>query len=255
MRDEMEKIFSCNNVNKYANDKAKTHILKDVSIDISTGEYVSVMGPSGSGKSSLLYALTGIDESCQGDIFFKDNDMSQFTEEEKSSMRLNYLGFVFQRGGLHTGFNIIDNIALPGYLLESSSKNEIEKKCRVIMSKLGIERLATRSVSDVSGGELQRAAIARALINSPEALVADEPTGAVNSSVQQEILNIFAQQHQEGMTVVLSTHSIKVAAATDRIIYICDGEIKGEYINAKCTDDSVEQIEQKINNWLKRFSI
>ncbi|ACA39932.1 Bacitracin export ATP-binding protein [Lysinibacillus sphaericus C3-41] len=203
-------------------------VLKSISIDVYEGEFVSIMGPSGCGKSTLLYALSGMDSIDQGLVSFDGVDVTTLHDKELAELRRTRMGFVFQQPTFLKSLNILDNILLPAVRDQRKNIVALTEKAQSIMKKVGIEDLATRDITQVSGGQLQRAGICRALISSPSMIFGDEPTGALNSTTAQEIMDILASINQEGTTVMLVTHDPKIAARTERILFMSDGSIISE---------------------------
>lgn len=207
-------------------DQAK--VLDGVSVDIQEGEFVSVMGPSGSGKSTLMYALSGMDGIDGGRVLFEDKELSALSEEELADLRRTRMGFVFQQPTLLKNLNLLDNIILPSMRDNRKNAAGLVEKARALMKKTGIAELEKRETAQVSGGQLQRAGICRALMGNPQVIFGDEPTGALNSSAAEEIMELLSSIHEEGTTVVLVTHDAKVAARSGRILFMRDGAIVSE---------------------------
>lgn len=233
----------------------KTLVLNKVDLSIEEGEFVAVMGQSGSGKSTLLYNISGMDRMTSGEVNFNGKDLGKLTEEKMSDLRLNQMGFVFQHAHLMKNMCIKDNILLPAYKAGKRSKKMILKETDGLMKKLGIDGVGDHDITEVSGGQLQRAAICRALINYPKMLFADEPTGALNSSTTVEVMNIFNQINKEGTAILLVTHDAKVAARADRVIFFADGKIKescklGKYNQNK---EDLKKREEHLDMWLKKM--
>lgn len=228
----------------------KQTVLNGVSVSINEGEFVSVMGPSGSGKSTLLYTLSGMDRIDSGKVTFAGTDLSKLDEHELADLRRTRMGFIFQQPTMLKNLNIIDNIILPAMRDKRKPASEIITKARTLMKKVGIEELEKRNISEVSGGQLQRAGICRALINDPEIIFCDEPTGALNSKSAQEVMDILSDIHREGTTVILVTHDAKVAARAERILFMCDGnivsEIRLEKFEGTDLDERTKQVTEKM---------
>lgn len=203
----------------------ETTILRDISYHIQEGDYIAIMGPSGSGKSTLLYSFSGMDSINEGQILFDGKNLTQMTEEELSALRLTTMGFVFQNAQMLKNLSILDNIILPGLVAGKEEPAVIRKRAVDYMKRMGIEGLADRDIREVSGGQLQRASICRAMINCPKVLFMDEPTGALNSEATAEVLKIIQELNTEGMTIVLVTHDTNVARSAHKVVYIKDGEV------------------------------
>ena len=233
-------------VNGYSN-----NVLQNVDFKLNEGEFTAIMGPSGSGKSTLLYTLSGMDKMTSGSVIFDGEDMAHINTKQLTSLRLHKMGFVFQQMYMLKKLCIMDNIILPGYQAGSKSKEEVNDRARKLMHNLGIDDIATNEICEVSGGQLQRACLCRALINSPKILFADEPTGALNSKASAEVMAELRKANAEGTTILMVTHSEKVAASSDRVVYLVDGDIKGELNLGKQTDDNETAArERKLKNWL-----
>jgi putative ABC transport system ATP-binding protein len=203
-------------------------VLKDVDLQIAKGEFVAVMGPSGSGKSTLLYNISGMDRMTSGSVNLGDQELADLSEEELSDLRLREMGFVFQHIHLLKNLSIFDNIVLPGYLARNGGRRAVNQRATALMEKVGIGELADNDVTQASGGQLQRVGICRALINKPSIVFGDEPTGALNSKAAGEIMDLLADINRSGTTILLVTHNVKVAARTERVLFMLDGEIVAE---------------------------
>jgi putative ABC transport system ATP-binding protein len=203
----------------------KVGALCGVDVEISEGEFVAVMGPSGSGKSTLLFALSGIDNITSGSVRFKDTELSALGEKELADVRRAKMGFVFQQPTMLKNLNLLDNIILPALQERGINKNEVIRRAKILMSKTGISGLERRDTTEVSGGQLQRAGICRALINSPEILFADEPTGALNSKSADEIMALLTDINADGTAILLVTHDARIAARAGRVLFTKDGAV------------------------------
>lgn len=213
--------------------KERRRVLDNVSVEISEGEFVAVMGPSGSGKSTLLFALSGMDHLDSGTVAFAGRDLSALPGEELAGLRRTQMGLVFQQATLLKNLNLLDNIILPAVRENRKNTAAIIARAKMLMNRMGIAELEQRDITQVSGGQLQRAGICRALIGSPKVIFGDEPTGALNSRSAEEIMDIFTDIHAEGTTVMLVTHDAQVAARTQRILFMRDGCIVSEMQLAK----------------------
>lgn len=227
-----------------------TPVLSNINLSISRGEFVAIMGQSGSGKSTLLYAISGMDKCSSGKIFFKDKDISSLDEKDIATLRLHNMGFVFQHSYLLKNFTIRDNVMLPGFKANNLSNKEIINRATDLMKQMNVLEVADHDINKVSGGQLQRAAISRALINKPDILFADEPTGALNTSNTNEVMNIFSEVNRAGATIVLVTHDAKVACRSQRIVYLKDGRIDDQLMLGKYSCKYIEAREKKLNLWL-----
>ena len=203
-------------------------VLNNVSLEINKGDFTAVMGPSGSGKSTLLYSISSMDNPDEGEVIFEGIDVYKLSESELSKFRLNKMGFVFQNSQMLKNLSIFDNIILPGMVAKRESIEVVRARATELMSKMGIEDIKDRDIREVSGGQLQRAAICRAMINSPEILFMDEPTGALNSEAASQVMEILKKLNQEGISIMLVTHDAKMASMAKKVIYIKDGKLAVE---------------------------
>ena len=203
-------------------DKTKLQILKGIDINIQVGEFVTIMGKSGSGKSTLLNILSTLDTPSEGEVYFEDVKIDNLSDDDSSKLRRASFGFVFQLPKMVKNLSILDNILLPSLQYKNDRKSATQAATN-LMQKIGIEKIADKKISQVSGGQLQRAGICRALINNPKILFADEPTGALDSGTTKDVLNLFSTFHKEGKTIVMVTHDINVAAASQRVLFMKDG--------------------------------
>ncbi|MGN0295042.1 MAG: ABC transporter ATP-binding protein [Lachnospiraceae bacterium] len=233
------------------NKLCKNEILKNISFIVNEGEMMAVMGPSGSGKSTLLYQISGMDHADSGEVWINGTEICSLSEDEKAKLRLERMGFVFQQMNMLKNLNLIDNIMLPACHLKKSRRyrDEITLRAHTLMEKMGISELAQRKITEVSGGQLQRACICRSLMNRPEILFADEPTGALNQKAAREVMEEFIRLNQEGVTILMVTHDSKVAAGCSRILYLLDGSIKGELHLAGLPER--KKREEKVSRWLE----
>ncbi|MFB5089257.1 ABC transporter ATP-binding protein [Psychrobacillus sp. PGGUH221] len=215
-------------VKSFGVDDEQRNVLDGVSVDINEGEFVAVMGPSGSGKSTLMFALSGMDSVDGGKVVFDGMDLTEVGEKELSEIRRIKMGFIFQQPTMLKNLNILDNIILPSMRNNRKNAPKISEKARMLMQRVGIGDLEKRDITQVSGGQLQRAGICRALMNNPKIIFGDEPTGALNSKSSEEIMDIFSEINLDGTALMLVTHDAKVAARTDRIMFMRDGKIVSE---------------------------
>lgn len=237
----------------YIVNKRQNNVLRNVNLEIKEGEMAAIMGPSGSGKSTLLYAVSGMDSITAGQVEFFGKDIGTLNASQMSDLRLKEMGFIFQQMYMLKNLSIYDNIVLPAYQSKNgeNSRKEINEWAREFMHKLGISEVAEHDINEVSGGQLQRACICRSLINQPKMIFADEPTGALNQQNSREVMKELNRINAEGTTIMLVTHDRKVAAKSDRVLYIEDGNIKGEYVLGKYTDgEETKERERRLSNWL-----
>ncbi|MCQ2534038.1 MAG: ABC transporter ATP-binding protein [Clostridia bacterium] len=235
----------------YVVDKRQNNVLKNINLKVSKGEMVAIMGPSGSGKSTLLYSISGMDRPTSGEVIFDSKDLTKLTEAELTDVRLDKMGFIFQQMFMMKNLTILDNIMLPAVESKKSNASRAEKQARAeeLMRKLDIIEVADNDINEVSGGQLQRACIARSMMNSPEIIFADEPTGALNRQSSIEVMDELCKLNNEGTTIMMITHDSKVAARCSRVLYIVDGQIEGEYKTPKDLVNEKDR-ERALNNWL-----
>ncbi|MBN1920009.1 MAG: ABC transporter ATP-binding protein [Anaerolineae bacterium] len=230
----------------------KRKVLDGISVEINAGEFVAVMGPSGSGKSTLLFALSGMDKVDSGYITFDGVDLSRLSDNALADIRRRKMGFVFQQPTLLKSLNLLDNIMLPAMRDSGEKAAQLAAKARVLMQRTDILELEKRDVTQASGGQLQRVGICRALMNDPQIIFGDEPTGALNSTAASEIMALLSEIHRTGTTILLVTHDVKVAAQTERVLYLFDGKIAGEYRPglANLHHDDLKAHEEGLTAWL-----
>lgn len=216
--------------------------LKNVNFSVESGEYVAIMGESGSGKTTLLNILAALDKPTEGKVYLKGNDLGKLKEKDIAAFRRQNMGFVFQDFNLLDTFSLKDNIYLP-LVLSGAKYNTMEKRLAPIAEKLGITQILDKYPYEVSGGQKQRAAIARALITKPQLILADEPSGALDSKAADSLMNLFTTINQDGQTILMVTHSVKAASSANRILFIKDGEVFHQIYRGNLTS---EQLYQKI---------
>lgn len=227
-------------------------VLNDVSLRINEGEFISVMGPSGSGKSTLLYSISGMDRPTSGTVSFCGSDFSTMSEDQLAQLRLQKMGFIFQQSNLLKNLDILDNILLSAYLSKQETRRAIKERGENLMKQTGILELANNDITQASGGQLQRASICRALMNQPEILFGDEPTGALNSKSTGEVMDILSKVNEKGTTILLVTHDAKVAAKTEKVLFMIDGNIEGEKFMGKyqAGKSNLKAREEDLSKWL-----
>ncbi len=219
----------------------KVEALKNVSFRVEEGEYVAIMGESGSGKTTLLNILAALDRPTSGSVILDGKDLSMIKESQVAEFRRDNLGFVFQEFNLLDTFTLEDNIYLP-LVLAGRSYQEMNARLQPVASQLGIMELLKKYPYEVSGGQKQRAAVARALITNPKLILADEPTGALDSRATDELLRLFAKINRAGQTVLMVTHSVKAASHAGRVLFIKDGEVFHQIYRGNHTNEQLYQM-------------
>lgn len=220
--------------------------LHNVNFSVEQGEYVAIMGESGSGKTTLLNILAALDTPTGGKVYLKGRDLSGVKEREIAAFRRQNLGFMFQDFHLLDTFSLKDNIFLP-LVLSGKTYEEMERRLTPVAERLGITEILNKFPYEVSGGQKQRAAVARALVTKPQLILADEPTGALDSRASDELLNLFGAINQDGQTILMVTHSVKAASTAKRVLFIKDGEVFHQLYRGNLTN---EQMYQKISDTL-----
>ena len=249
----MKELAVTNLCKTYIVNKRQNNVLRNVNLSIHEGEMVAIMGPSGSGKTTLLYTISGMDEASAGSVDFFGKELFHLKPNEMSDLR-----FVFQQMYMLKNLSLYDNIILPAYQSpEGKSKKgrlQIQQRAKMLMQKLHIADVSDNGVNEVSGGQLQRACIARALINQPKIIFADEPTGALNKQNSIEVMEELANINKDGTSILLVTHDMKVASKCERVLYIEDGDIKEEIQLGKWQTgcDGLSR-ERKLNEWLLKL--
>ena len=225
---------------------SKVEALKNVNFTVDSGEYVAIMGESGSGKTTLLNILAALDKPTAGQVILDGRDLSQIREGQIAAFRRDNLGFVFQEFNLLDTFTLEDNIFLP-LVLAGVSVQEMRSRLEPVAEQLGIGELLKKYPYEVSGGQKQRAAVARAIITNPKLVLADEPTGALDSRATDELLRLFGNINKDGRTIVMVTHSVKAASHASRVLFIRDGEVFHQLYRG---EQRREQFYQKISDTL-----
>ncbi|MGD7048596.1 ABC transporter ATP-binding protein [Rossellomorea marisflavi] len=204
------------------------HVLKNLDMEVRKGDFTIIMGSSGSGKSTLLYAISGMDQPSLGEIEFAGERLSTLNQDGLAVFRRHHCGFVFQKMHLLDNMSVLDNVLASGLLVQKNKK-DLVKKAKELLGNVGLPEESWRKFpAQLSGGEAQRVAVVRAVINSPEVVFADEPTGALNSSSSDRVLDVFTDVNRNGQSVVMVTHDMKTALRGNRIIYLKDGVICGD---------------------------
>ncbi len=235
----------------YIVNKISNNVLRNIDFTLGSGEFITIMGPSGSGKSTMLYTVSGMDRATSGDVTFMGKSYGELSDKEMAKVRLESMGFIFQQMYMMSKLCILDNILLPGFHAGLQDRAKVRGDAEMLMRRLNIIEVADHAITEVSGGQLQRACLCRALINHPKVIFADEPTGALNSKSAGEVMQELINVNKEGTAIMMVTHSARVAAASDRVIYLVDGHIEGEIELGKLTDEAdLTQREHKLNKWL-----
>ncbi len=239
----MMEILKVQNVKKVYQSRrgASVEALVDISFTVKKGEYIAIMGESGSGKSTLLNILASLDDVTEGEVKLEGVNYQNIENDQLAAFRRKHLGFVFQDFNLLDQFSLKDNIFLPLVLADVSLK-EMNAKLKGLAGILGIEHILEKYPYEVSGGQQQRAAVARALITAPSLILADEPTGALDSRSAQELLDLFAKLHRAGQTIIMVTHSVHAASKAGRVLFIKDGKINSEIHKTNMDEDITQQI-------------
>ena len=242
-------ILEVNNVKKIYTTRFgsnKVQALSDVSFSVEEGEYVAVMGESGSGKTTLLNIIAALDKPTDGEVYLNGRRFSDIKEAEIAKFRREHLGFVFQEFNLLDNFSIKDNILLP-LVLAGKQYHEMDKRLTPVARKLGISEILSKYPYEVSGGQKQRTAVARAIITDPQLILADEPTGALDSKASDELLSLFSSINNDGQTIIMVTHSVKAASNAGRVLFIKDGRVFHQIYRGASSN---EQMYQKISDTL-----
>lgn len=238
----MKNVLESKNLCKtFYSNGVEFHALKNVDLKVKQGEFIAIMGQSGSGKSTLLYTLSGMDDATGGEVYIGKTKINNLKEKEITNIRRKNIGFIFQGINLISNLTLRENVVVPGYLT-SKQKSEVNQRADMLIEKMDIADQVGKLPSQVSGGQKQRAAIARAMINSPDILFADEPTGALNSSSGKAVLELIKNFNKEGQTVVMVTHDIKSASYANRVVFLKDGRIEGELDLQKYQTDNQEKV-------------
>lgn len=244
-------ILSAKGVCKsFAHNGSQVHILTGLDVEIYEGDLTVIMGASGSGKSTTLYALSGMDRATGGSVIYNGKDIVKMSENKLSSLRHKDFGFVFQQMHLVSNLTLYENITVPGYLNKDRRTADVNRRAEELMEKMGIAHIRKHLPSQCSGGEQQRCAIARAVINEPKLLFADEPTGALNRKNTAEVLDLLTDLNRNGQSILMVTHDVRAACRASRLIYIEDGRIAGDLDLAPYDPKDEKSRETQISSWL-----
>ncbi len=234
----------------YAHNGGQSHILQHIDLDIYEGDFTIIMGASGSGKSTLLYSLSGMDRATAGQVIYNGKDIVSMKEKELSKLRQKDFGFIFQQMHLVSNLTLFENVAVSGYLDKTVSANAVKQRTGVLLEKMGIDHVADHLPGQVSGGEQQRCAIARAVVSEPKLLFADEPTGALNRKNTNEVLSLLTELNKAGQSILMVTHDMKAALRATRILYLEDGKIIGELTLPPYNSEEKKSRETQVGAWL-----
>lgn len=234
----------------FAHNGSQIHILQNIDIDLYEGDFTVIMGSSGSGKSTLLYSLSGMDRASAGEVIYNEKNIVTAKENDIAKLRHSDFGFIFQQMHLVSNLSLFENIVVSGYLNKKKSAAEINKKTDELLESMNLSHVKTHLPSQVSGGEQQRCAIARAVINEPKLLFADEPTGALNKRNTTDVLNLLTDLNKNGQSILMVTHDMTAALRASRLLYLEDGNITGELTLPPYDPNEEKRRETQINAWL-----
>ena len=234
----------------FAHNGGQVHILSELDMDIYEGDFTVIMGASGSGKSTTLYSLSGMERATAGQVMYNGNDIVKMSEKQLAGLRHGDFGFIFQQMHLVSNLSLFENITVTGYLNKNRTASETDRRANELLEKMGLGKIKDHLPSQCSGGEQQRCAIARAIINEPKILFADEPTGALNKKNTTEVLNLLTELNRNGQSILMVTHDARAAIRASRIIYIEDGAVVGDLELPQYTPEEEKSRESQINSWL-----
>lgn len=234
----------------YTQSGKETQVLTNIDVELYKGDFTVIMGASGAGKSTLLYALSGMDMITAGSIMFNGQEISSLSEKEMAQLRAQEFGFIFQQTHLVSNLTLFENVAVAGYVAKAGNVREIRENTDKLLSKMHAGDAKDRLPSQVSGGEAQRAAIARAMIGNPSLLFADEPTGALNKANSEEVMKLLMELNHDGQSILMVTHDVRAALYGNRILYLEDGKILDECTLFPYEQDNLKDRENKVLGWL-----
>lgn len=243
-----ETILSAKGLSKsYAHNGVQSHILSNLDLEIYQGDFTVIMGTSGSGKSTLLYALSGMDRATGGSVWYNGQNLVTLPEKKLAALRHSDFGFIFQQMHLVSNLTLLENVTVPGYL---NKTKDVGQRAEELLEKMGISAIKDHLPSQCSGGEQQRCAIARAVVNDPKLLFADEPTGALNRKNTTEVLNLLTELNRGGQSVLMVTHDSRAALRANRILYLADGAVMGTLDLPPYTPETEKSREIQVTSWL-----
>lgn len=234
----------------FAHNGGQLHILSHIDLELYQGDFTVIMGASGSGKSTLLYALSGMDRATAGEVIYNGKNLVSAREKELAALRCTDFGFIFQQMHLVSNLSLMENVLVSGYLGKEKTAAQVKERAETLFEQMNISHIKTHLPSQVSGGEQQRCAVARAVINSPKLLFADEPTGALNRKNTGEVLDLLNELNVQGQSVLMVTHDIKAAVRATRLLYLEDGRIIGELELPAYEKEKEKSRETQVNAWL-----
>lgn len=234
----------------FANNGGQNHVLDMVGLEIYEGDFTVIMGSSGAGKSTLLYALSGMDKPTGGEVYYKEKGIAHLKEKEMAALRTGEFGFVFQQSHLVSNLTLLENVLAAGFLNKQKSGKEVRERAEKLFTRMHVEDAMHRLPSQVSGGEAQRAAIARAIINEPGLLFADEPTGALNKRNTQAVLNLLTELNADGQNILMVTHDVRAAVRATRLLYLEDGKVIDEMAMQPWRSEDARERERQVDAWL-----
>ena len=245
-------LLEAQDVSRAFEHNRKNMVLNHVSTQIYEGDFTVIMGPSGAGKSTLLYSLSGMDRITGGKVLYQGKELPQEKEKEKEMavLRASEFGFIFQQIHLVSNLTLFENVKIAGFLGHRGRSDAVERRAEELLNRVHVEKAKDRLPSQVSGGEAQRAAIARAMINEPGLLFADEPTGALNKKNTVDVLDLLTELNRSGQSILMVTHDVKAALRGNRILYLEDGRILDELVLPSFGEQEPREREEKINGWL-----
>lgn len=234
----------------FASEGNQNHVLDNIDLELYKGDFTVIMGSSGSGKSTLLYSLSGMDAPTSGRVWYKDTEITGLSEKKLAAFRSLEFGFVFQQVHLVSSLSLMENVLVPGYMDKKKTAPEVKERTLKLLEQMNIGEAKDRLPSQVSGGEAQRAAIARAVINEPGILFADEPTGALNRKNTEDVLTLLTDINGKGQSILMVTHDVRAALRGNRLLYLEDGKICGEMVLPPFDEKDIKDRETQVNAWL-----
>lgn len=229
----------------FVNGQVPSNVIRNLDIEVYDGDFTVIMGASGAGKSTLLYMLSGIDSVTSGEIHLRERRIDQLKERQMAKLRRKEIGFIFQEPNLLDDFNVYENIAMSGYLNRNGAA-DVNNRTDQLLDRVSMTEHQHKYPAQLSGGQKQRVAILRSLINEPGLVFADEPTGALNASQSEAVLDLLTDVHQGGQSILMVTHDVKAASRANRLLYIRDGKIDGELNMDQFVGDDVRQREEQV---------